>query len=262
MDDLEFRKRAHSDPFDDAADFTAAVASNPQRARLIEQLQALDDEVGRVLHAVSIPDMAARLKALGAADTDPAADMDTAASKGTAGSVPLPRTANRSGRRYFAIAASLLVAVAITLSLNPASGPSAQDMEFHDQLLSHLYDEEPRYDQSSAVSWQQVNQTFADAGGHMKDAEMTKALPVKFAKICGLDHKGRGAHIVLEGTKGSVSVFLVRGSSVSSEFQVKDKRFAGRIVPMGDGNLVIVGEKEESLDDYQRLITENFEWDV
>mgnify|MGYP006198592317 CR=1 FL=1 len=135
-------------------------------------------------------------------------------------------------------------------------------MEFHDNLVSHLYAEEPRYIQSAGISWQQISQAFSDAGGHLKDEASIRALPVRFAKTCIIEMKGRGAHIVLDGVKGPVSVFLLKGGSVSSEFQVKDERFAGRILPMGEGNLVIIGEKDESLDDYQRVISENFEWDA
>ncbi len=252
MDDLEFRKRAYSNPNDVAADFIHASESSPQRKRLVNELRAMEHQLDKLLHSVAVPEEMAEQLKLSAASIASAASADIA-------NTQIKSPVRKSGmRRYYALAASLVVAVGLTLTMQ--SGPSAQDMEFHDNLLSHLYREEPRYDGNGEITWQQISQVVASAGGHLKEDERIKALRIKFVNFCGVTPEQRGAHIVLEGSLGSVSVFLVKDGAVTQEFQIKDERFAGKIVPFGSGNLIIVGEKEEPIDSYQSLITENFEW--
>jgi len=249
MNDLEFRKHAYCNPFDETTEFVEASKSTPERSRFVADLRALDKRVGDVVNKTRVPaDLADRLKHLAAIDV-------TAAPNTSA-------TVKRVTPRYMALAASLVVAVGLTLSLLPSSGPNAQDMEFHDRMLSHIYMEEPRFEADSNTSWRQVSEIIESNGGHFKEDDRTRALRIKFVKNCGLSTDEDAAHIVLEGSKGAVQVLLVKGSAVSSTFQLKDQRFAGRVMPLGTGTLVIVGEKDEPLDGVQNLITENFEWDI
>ena len=251
MNDLEFRKRAYCNPFDEAADFVEASKSTPERSRFIQDLRALDKRIFQVIHTTQVPaDLADKLRGL--VTEDVSAVLTPA----------IPAPVKRITSRYVALAASLVVAVALTLSLLPSSGPSAQDLEFHDHMVSHIYLEEPRFESAADVSWRQVSELIESNGGHFKEDDRTRALRIKFVKNCGLAADEHAAHIVLEGSKGAVSVLLVKGSAVSSTFPLKDQRFAGRFVPLGTGTLVIVAEKDEPLDGYQNLITENFEWDV
>jgi hypothetical protein len=254
MNDLEFRKRAYCNPFDETADFVEASESTPERSRFMEDLRRLDKRVGDIVNTTLVPaDLAEKLKQLVASDVMAATNASTGNN---------PRVVKKVTPRYMALAASLVVAVGLTLSLLPSSGPSAQDIEFHDHMLSHIYLEEPRFGESTTISWQQVNEVIESNGGHLKEDDRTRALRIKFVKQCGLSIDEQAVHIVLEGSKGAVSVLLVKGSAVSSTFPLKDQRFAGRFIPLGTGTLVIVGEKDEPLDGFQKLITENFEWDI
>ncbi len=274
MDDLEFRKRAYSNPFDDAADFLEASQASALRSRLVSELRQLDQHLNTVVKAVAAPaGLAEQLKqgisSLAAQATNgQATNAQAAASSAASQKAPPPETATipaarpAMGPRRFAMAASLVVAVALGFSLLPAYGPDAQDLEFHDQLLSHVYLEEPRFENGQDVSWQDINNVVASAGGRLQEDGRLRALAVQFASICDLSPQRNGAHIVFSGSQGAVSIFLVRGSPVSSEFKVRDERFAGRVIPLQDGNLVIISEKDEPLDDFQSLITDNFEWQI
>jgi len=252
MNDLEFRKRAYCNPFDDSADFVEASKSTPERSRFIQDLRTLDKRVCDVVNTTRIPaDLAVRLKQLATAEL-------AAANSIPAGKSFVPKVS----ARYMALAASLVVAIGLTLSLLPSAGPSAQDIEFHDHMLSHIYLEESRFGEDTSVSWQQVVEIIEMNGGHLKEDERTRALRIKFVKSCGSSMNEQAAHIVLEGSKGAVSVLLIKRSAVSSAFPLKDQRFAGRFMPLGTGTLVIIGEKDEPLDGVQNLITENFKWDI
>lgn len=241
MDDLEFRKRALANPHDTDEDFVAATASTPERMRLVQDIQALDKRIVATVNAVAIPaDLATRLKSRQPRVSRPTKSVWTS---------------------YYAMAASLVIAVGVILSIGlQSANPSAADLQLHDDALRHVYREEPRYDRAASdLSWQQINAVIAEAGGHLRDDERIKTMHVKFANGCRLA-SGTGAHIVLEGTKGSVSVLIIHSSPVKTRFDVNDPRFAGKIIPFGEGNLIIVGEKEEPLETYEALLTDAFEW--
>lgn len=241
MDDLEFRKRALANPHDADEDFVAATSANPERMQLVQEIQALDKRIVGAINAVAIPaDLAARLKSREPRTSRPTTSVWTS---------------------YYAMAASLVIAVGVILSLGlQSANPSAADLQLHDDALRHVYREEPRYDTAgSDLSWQQINAVITEAGGHLRDDERIKTMHIKFANGCRLA-SGTGAHIVLEGTKGSVSVLIVHSSPVKTRFDVNDPRFAGKIIPFGEGNLIIVGEKEEPLETYEALLTDAFEW--
>jgi hypothetical protein len=243
MDDLEFRKRALANPHDSDEDFVAATGSTPERMRLVQDIQALDKRIVEMVSAVTVPaDLATRLKSR---------------------QPRVSRPVKSVWSSYYAMAASLVIAVGVILSIGlQSANPSAADLQLHDDALRHVYREEPRYERAvNDLSWQQINAVIAEAGVHLRDNERIKTMHIKFANGCRLA-SGTGAHIVLEGTKGSVSVLIVHSSPVKTRFDVNDPRFAGKIIPFGEGNLIIVGEKEEPLETYEALLTDAFEWAI
>jgi hypothetical protein len=247
MDDLEFKKRAYADPNDQTPEFLAAAEVTPERLRLLRQLQALDARVLATAHAIAIPEgLAAKLKAIDA-------------------NVTRIKPKHSGTKRYFAIAASLVVAFGLALSPSLFSArPSAADLQFHDEVLGHVRNEVARYDLNREdVSFAQINSVLErEAGGHFRENERIKQLHIKFANGCNIASSGRGAHIVLNGTKGSISVMVVHNSPVSTTFDVNDARFTGKIIPFGEGNLIIVGEKDEPLEAYESMIADAFEWSI
>lgn len=246
MDDLEFRRRAFADPQNQDADFLAAAQASPERSQLLQQLQALDARVGAAARSIPIPSsLAARLKAR----EEPAANDSIAPSKPTA-------------RRYVAVAASLVVAIGLILSPGLITArPSASDLKFHDEVIGHVYREVARYDtKREDASLAQINSVLEEAGGHLRNVDRIKQMHIKFANGCNIAAHSKGAHIVLDGEKGSVSVMVVHNSPVTTTFDVNDSRFAGKIIPFGEGNLIIVGEKDEPLEKYEAMISDAFEW--
>jgi hypothetical protein len=248
MDDFEFRKRALANPQDRDEDFAAAASASAQRTQLLQDLQALDARVSAIAHSVQAPPgLADRLKAQ--------------AGNATQATVTVMPTRSRY-QRYYAMAASLVITVGVILSSSFGTArPSAADIKFHDDIIGHMYREAPRIANATTdLSMAEINQVLEAAGGHLREDERIKSMHIKFANDCNVVPSTKGAHIVLEGTKGSVSVIMIHNSPVSTEFDVNDPRFKGKIIPFGQGNLIILGEKEESLDSYETLITETFEW--
>tara|TARA_R100001377_G_scaffold41153_1_gene23121 strand:- start:1030 stop:1776 length:747 start_codon:yes stop_codon:yes gene_type:complete len=248
MDDLEFRRNAFADPQNQDPEFLAAARSSPERTALLQQLQALDARVSAAAQSIAVP---SELKARLMAREELAANDAIVASK--------PKTT-----RYIAVAASLVVALGLILSPGLITArPSASDLKFHDEVIGHVYREVARYDtKREDASLAQINSVLKEAGGHLRNEERIKQMHIKFANGCNIASNSKGAHIVLDGEKGSVSVMVVHNSPVTTTFDVNDSRFAGKIIPFGEGNLIIVGEKDEPLDKYQAMISDAFEWSI
>lgn len=243
MDDLEFRTRAYSNPLDDQEDFRAAANSSPERRSLVAELTVLEEQLEHAL----------------------------------IGSVPVPPGLRQKlhrhakpasplrNRRFIALAASLVVAAGLGLNLFLQPGPSAQDLALHDELIEHLYQEAPNYESADSnsenLNWEAIEAVIRQAGASIKSPDDIAAMHITFAKLCGLAG-ARGAHLVTMGEHGPVSFIFVKATPVSTGLELRDERFQGRIVPVTDGNMAVIGEKNESLEQYERLLRENLEWSI
>lgn len=248
MDDLEFRRTAFANPQEQDPEFLSAAQASPERAALLQQLQTLDARVSAAAQSVPIPSgLVAKLKARD----------ETAANDAVAESKP-------KLRRYIAIAASLVIAIGLILSPSLITArPSASDLKFHDEVIGHVYGEVARYNtKREDASLARINSVLEEAGGHLRNEERIKQMHIKFANGCNIASSGKGAHIVLDGEKGSVSVMVIHNSPVTKTFDVNDSRFSGKIIPFGEGNLIIVGEKDEPLAKYESMIADAFEWSI
>lgn len=246
MDDLQFRKRVLENPEAISDGVSAAAEGIPERLLFIHEATQQALHMRAIAMSVSAPEgLAQRLKDLSTADAEV-----IPASKGLS--------------RYLAIAASLVIAVGVTLSVGLYSQqPNASDMQLHDDVIRHVYREAPRYQgELQDMDLNEVNKVVAAAGGHLIEDDAMKTMHVKFANGCRIGLERRGAHIVLAGTQGAVSVFMVKNSPVKKPMSVDDPRYSGKIIPFGEGNLIFVGEKTEPLETYESLITKSFEWEI
>jgi hypothetical protein len=240
MDDLEFRKRAFSNPFDEQDDFRAAADASPERRLLLKELNELEQDLQRTLTAVEIPaGLQRKLKQHAR---------------------PASASASRS-RRFVALAASLVVAAGLALNLFLQPGLSAQDLALHDELVEHLHQEAPDYDSSGDISWSQVESILAAAGTSLKTSDELASMHMIFARLCGVGGS-RSAHLVTRGEHGPVSIIFIRTAPVSRNVELRDERFQGRIIPVNEGNMALIGEKNEPLGRYEKLLRDNIEWSI
>lgn len=234
MDDLEFRTRAFSDPQDDRDDFKQAADFDPSRRRLLDELAHLDLEIRHAVNSVPIPHgLQKRL---------------------LAHSRPTLRS-----RSPYLLAASLVVTAGLGLSMMQTR-PNAQDLAFHDALLNHVHREAPRYANSAEVNWSEVEVVLQATGARMASQEEIEALHLTFANHCGFGGGERGAHLVAQGEYGPVSIIFTHNKPVASPLKLKDERYKGRIIPLSQGNMAVIGEKQEGLRRFEKVIMANLEW--
>lgn len=236
MDDLEFNNRAHSNPYDDSREFHDALAGRSDRQQLLNELQALDNQLRELSSSLAIPPHL-RAKLL---------------------TPPKPSWLTRSA---YALAASLVIAVGLTVS-TLSYRPSADEIAMHDAMIAHLYHEEPRYQDATPISWEEVEPILTEAGIHMSMLDGSTPLIITFANLCRFGNNQRAVHLVTVGEQGPVSVLLVRSSPVGGEIAVEDQRFQGRIKPVSQGNMAVIGEKNEKLEQVESLLNRTVEWNI
>ncbi len=277
MDELEFRKKVYENPGHLDQESLDMARTNPDYQKILDESVEFESVLSELLNNTEVPDdLATKLLAIPGEDRLEAAESLTTNSLATnslatkepttASRVTPVRSKKQNFFHYYAVAASLVLALGLSFSLRVNNGPSAADIVFGDDLLSHLHSDNVEINditngQSYAVlDLSEINVSIANAGTRLVSHDPSLNFEVRVAKPCEILPSYQSAHLVLEGTQGAVSIIVINNSPVEVEFSIRDDRFNGVVVPMGEGNMVLVGEKNEDLDQYKSLFSENVEW--
>jgi len=259
MNELEFRKRVYANPRDLEQEVLDAARSNPDYQKILNDTLGFEDSLCHELESPEIPEgMAQRLLSI--------PEQDSALGPESSSNVSPIRAKKQSFFQYYAVAASLVLAVGIVISLNSNEGPSSADMAFADELLEHLYHDSEEIDDITAgdayavLDLAEVNSSMANAGARLMQSSVPHNFAVRSAKPCEILPAYESAHLVLQGSQGAISVIVINNSPVEVQFSIRDDRFEGIVLPMEQGNMILVGEKNEDLSQYASLFSENVEW--
>jgi len=239
MNDQQFHERAHANPHDDSAEFLQAVAESDQRQQLVAELKRFDDELKSGLESVSAP--ASLKQALLDIPDEPVAANDS------------------YWRKYSAIAATVIIAIGIAAIMlqSPADSP------MEDMVFSHIYSELPFLEDETPVSLDDVNTLMVTwVGSDFTTSEDMQNLKINFMKDCWVDFANgvQGFHLIMKGDAGPVTVMVIPNSPLEADVAISDERFVGLIHPTSGGNLVVVGEKEEPIEQFSSMLAANINW--
>lgn len=271
MNDLEFRQRAYANPQDESDEFLAAILESPERQQLLSELQAFNVELTRTL--LDVPDSnelkqrlldpvaLSRTLASGSAsesapdiapDTTPDTAPDTAPDSSTIRSA----AANEGSfwRRALPVAAGLILAISIAFNYWPTSNRALEQ-----EVFAHIYEEIDFLEMDDNVSMATINGIMANVGVQFKERFDFADIEVQVASDC-LIAREHSLHMVVKGEKGPITMMIIPNFPVKNEFSISDSRFEGIISPTPNGNLVVIGEKDESLDRYTILLASNINW--
>ncbi len=263
MDELDFRKRVYGNPRDLDEEILELARANPDFQKIIDETLAFENSLGSIIQDSEAPEgLMAQLLAL------PAKDELQQTGPQAASNVSPIRARKQSFFPYYAVAASLVLAVGIVFSLSFNGGPGAANRVFGDELLAHLHHDIEEIDDISngetyaVLGLDEVNTTMANAGTRLVSHDVSRDFAVRSAKPCEIIPAYQSAHLVLEGSEGAVSVIVINNSPVDFEFSFSDDRFSGVVFPMEQGNMILVGEKNEDLNQYATLFSESVEWTI
>ena len=154
---------------------------------------------------------------------------------------------------WIAIAASVVIAVLLGVRM---IGSGIEYESLADEILAHL-DHEPYALRVTDVA--------------VADARLARVVP---AKVAELDHSaglityaqtcvinGREVpHLVIQGERGPVTILLLPEEMVSAPQELAGESINGVILPVGDGSIAIIGERDESLGRIEQEVLKSVRW--
>ena len=229
----EYRKAIATDPSFDggAGHLNECAACQLYRS----EMQELDQQINRAL-AIDVPQL--QMPDLPEIETD---NVVTLASR------------RFSPPAWLAMAATVVVAALLGVRL---IGTGIEHESLADEILAHL-DGEPNALRITnvAITDQRLNSVVPADIAHMDHS----AGLITYAQTCPI----RGydvPHLVIQGERGPVTILLMPEVSISEPQRLSGENVNGVILPVGDGSIAIIGERDERLDRIEESVLKSVAW--
>ncbi len=156
---------------------------------------------------------------------------------------------------WFALAATVVLAVFVGIR-TPEMGTTGGTLE--EEVLAHL-DHEP---QALRVTSTPVSDSLlADVvPGNIATMNDDVGL-ITYARSCVINGK-TVPHLVIQGKYGPVTILLMPDEKVSQTKLLDGVNIYGFIVPVGDGSIAIIGDREEQLGQIEQNVLNSVTWDI
>ncbi len=135
-------------------------------------------------------------------------------------------------------------------------GTDTVDATLEQQLLAHL-DHEPAALRvtDQAVSDRRLARVVpANVATMNHDAGL-----ITYAKTCHINGN-EIPHLVIQGDRGPVTILLMPKEKVDGARKLDGVSVQGVILPVGEGSIAIIGERDESLDRIKENVLESVNW--
>ena len=239
----EYREAIATDPsFDGGAGHLNECAACQQYR---SDMQALDQRISRAL-AIDVPEL--QVPELPELSTSKS-ELSTSKSDNV---IALPNR-RRQSQAWFAMAATVVVAALLGVRL---VGTGIEYDSLADEILAHL-DGEPNALRVTdvAITAKRLNAVVpADIANMDHSAGL-----ITYAQTCpigGYDVP----HLVIQGERGPVTILLMPEVSISEPQRLSGENVNGVILPVGDGSIAIIGERDERLDRIEESVLKSVAW--
>lgn len=148
------------------------------------------------------------------------------------------------------LAASIvLAAVLVIRSLAPVTDfPSLES-----EILAHL-DHEPQALAATAEADWRIDTVL---GPYVQMD--TSAGPITYARTCVI--AGHAVpHLVLRGENGPVTLILLPDEKIDAARPIEGESVRGVILPVGDGSIAIISERDAPLDEIKERVIQSMQW--
>ena len=126
------------------------------------------------------------------------------------------------------------------------------------ELVAHL-DHEPQALRASTIPVSERNLAkVVSTGRATLDSNVGL---VTYARSCEINGK-TVPHLVIQGKFGPVTVLLLPDEQVKSAVPVNGNGISGVILPVGDGSIAIIGDREEDLEEMERQVIDSVSWTI
>lgn len=231
-----------------AADPTASIEGGEEHVAACEscaaftaEMQAFNDRISAAL-AINVPD-------LKIPDLPEIED-------GNVVNLPFAGKKKFAAPTWIAIAATVVLAAFVGIRMINLS--QLNSLPLADQVLAHL-DHEPYALKVTnvAVSDAQFAKVVNPSVGTM---DRSVGL-VSYAQSCVINGKTI-PHLVIQGEKGPITLLLMPEEMVNGAMTLEGKGVNGVILPVGNGSIAIIGERDEPLTELEQRIINSVEWSI
>lgn len=237
MDDLQFRRSIYADPNNKDQEFLDAINADPAKQKFAQEIKQLDDKIAQAMN-VPVPDDLYNKLIL----------RQTLASH---------QQQKRKKRIHLAMAASVAFAVGLTLNFMQFSSAYST---LGDYALAHVYHEDNHWQNSdeAKVSLTRLNQKMAAFDGSF----LNTVGQLIAADYCRFDSM-KSLHLVFQGKTSLVTVFIVpQNDDLRFDARFNDNNLQGRSEQFDKTNIIVIGDKNEPLKQWQENIRDNIRWSI
>ena len=230
----EYREAIAADPaFDGGASHVAECSSCQAYQR---EVQALNIRIAKAM-LIDVPEL--RMPEL--------PDIDTS------GVTALPARKRSMAPVWFAIAATVVLATSISVRMSGV-------FESHDSLaaevLAHIDHEPGALRATNAV---------------VSDDQLARAVPallatyergeslITYAQPCVINGN-TVPHLVVQGQYGPITILLMPDEKIAEATTLDGENVKGIIIPVGDGSIAIVGDRNEPLEAIKKNVVNSVTW--
>ncbi len=239
MEASKFKEIIAADPTVDLDTLELTAEERGQAEAYRDEMRALDGLIEQAL-SIDVPDLT--MPELPKLDTGNVAQM------------PVRNKPRFTTPAWIGIAASVaLVAVIGVRTMTPTTYPSLAD-----EVLAHL-DHEPQALVPTGVAVEErLLERVVDKGGVELDRDVGL---VTYARSCIINGK-TVPHLVIKGESGPVTLLLMPDEPVNDAVTLNGESINGVILPVGDGSIAIIGEREEDLSKIEKQVVDSVTWSI
>lgn len=237
MDDLEFRRRLYSNPNSNDQDIIDTIEHDRSRKKFADELIALDVDIEAALK-VDVPENLANQLILRQ-------------------SLHSHQQTKKKSRIHLAMAASVAFIVGVAVSFLNAS-PAYTDVA--DYSLAHYYHEADNFNNLGNSQYTLASFNEDVNGMHVNFTEkLGRLVSLDDCFFDGMD----SIHMVLEGKYDNITVFIIpKSTHLKFTDNFNDNNIKGITRQYKQGDIVIMGNKKESLVKWQKKIDETISWSI
>ncbi|WP_206484644.1 DUF3379 family protein [Thalassotalea sp. G2M2-11] len=235
MDDLQFRRNIYADPNTSDSDTLAAKHSDPAKRKFAEELAQLDQQIAQALN-IDVPD-------------------DLSEKLILRQSLASHQQQKKRKRIKLALAASVTFVIGLTVQQLQFSHAYSS---IADYAIAHTNHEAIYFSNQdeAKVSLASLNKKMASFNGSFSE-QIGELIMADYCRFDGT----KSLHLVFKGRSSPVNVFIVPDSehlAFSKDFA--NDALSGFASQFNQSNIIVVGDKNEPLKQWQQKINQNIRW--
>ncbi|MFT5758502.1 MAG: hypothetical protein ACI9LM_003244 [Alteromonadaceae bacterium] len=237
MDDLHFRKSIYADPQTSDDAIIEAINADPAKKKFAQDIDKLDKKIA---HAMQIPvpdDLYNKLILRQTMESH--------------------QQQKKKTRVHLALAASVAFAVGLTFNFMQVSNVYTN---MGDYALAHVNHEAKYFSNNdeAKVTLTSLNQKMATFNGSFAQ-ELGKLIAANYCRFDGM----KSLHLVFQGESSPITVFIIpQNDDLAFKASFAEKQLEGKSIRYKDANIIVVGDKKESLQKWQDNIEKNVRWSI